>query len=144
VKYFMHDNNLRNEPEIKSLAETVGSVGAIGIASVIWECLCAYGDDEFHLPLKGKFGSTFWAREFGLPKTASKGEPWLILQNAASAGVIDYDALSHGVVWAPELRNRLDRWTSQKFAAKRKNPQKPEAEQKGEQKSKQEQQVKQQ
>lgn len=132
MKYFMHDNNLRNEPEIKTLAETVGStVAAIGIASVIWECVCLHGDDEFHLPLKGKYNAAFWAREFGLPKTASKGEPWLILTNAASAGVIDFDALTKdGVVWAPELRNRLDRWSKQKTAAARKskNPERPEVE----------------
>ena len=116
----MHDNDLRHQPEVRALAETLGVVGACGITTIIWECVCEYGDDEFHLPLKGKFDLKFWQREFGLPVKDSWAQTRLLLQNASAAGVIDSDALAHGVVWAPELRLRLAEYERQVLKAKAK------------------------
>lgn len=123
MKWFSHDNNLRNQPEFSKMQELfVGPIG-YGFALMIWEIVCQYGDDDFKLPIAGKFDWEFWERELGFrnrhsPGNKGKAAVWTVLTNAAASGVIDNDAFTkEKVVWVPALRERLDEYAKAKLKA---------------------------
>jgi hypothetical protein len=121
VKYFMHDNNLRNQPEFINLSDVMGGrIWGCGIGYLIWEIICEHGDDEFHLPLQGKYDLRFWHRELGFTKAQSLGNTAAVMLNAASAGVIDLAAWNKRDVWAPEIRERMDQYQARQQRTKRK------------------------
>ncbi len=132
MKYFMHDNSLRNQPEFVSMADSTGGrIYGCGVGFLIWEIICEYGDEEFHLPLGGKYDLKFWHRELGFTRQQSLGNTAALLLNAAGAGIIDLDAWNKRDIWVPELRTRLDQYAArlERKAAKRerrhKRPPKP-------------------
>jgi hypothetical protein len=115
MKYFMHENNLRHQPEFVNLSDVMGGrIWGCGVAYLIWEIICEYGDDEFHLPLSGKYDLKFWHREFGFTKAQSLGNTATVLLNAAGAGIIDLAAWNKRDIWVPELRERMDRYRASK------------------------------
>lgn len=123
MKWFSHDNNLRNQPEFAAMQELfVGPIG-YGFGVLIWEVVCQYGDDDFRLPFSKKFGWQFWERELGFknrpsPDGSGKVAVYKVLSNAASSGIIDNDAWTKdAVVWVPALRERLDEYAKAKKKA---------------------------
>lgn len=84
-----------------------GDVVGYGLSLLIWEVVAQNGDENFRLPVKGKYDLNFWARELG---TASKKFIWQTLLTAAACNVIDADALNElpPVVSVPALREHLD------------------------------------
>ena len=126
MKWFSHDNNLRNQPEFSSMQEKFAGPIGYGFGIMIWEIVCEYGGEDFRMPLAGRFDWAFWEREFGFRNRAAqdkrgKEAVCKVLSNAAASGIIDNDAWAkEGVVWAPALKQRLDEFhkTKAKQAAK--------------------------
>jgi hypothetical protein len=117
MKWFQHNNNLRHSPEFAQMMDKLSGPMGYGVAVMIWEIVCEYGDDDFKLPYSGKFGHTFWAREFGVldvgkPEPGSikagRAQAEIILGNAAAAEVIDPVAWQQRIVYAPQLRKYVD------------------------------------
>jgi hypothetical protein len=118
MKWFSHDNNLRNTPQFKAIMEGFGVTG-YGAGVMVWEVLAQYGKEpDFRLSLKDIYDVKFWQREM---KVGTAAEIIWLLAALAGCSVIDPDLYyKEQIVAAPLLKENVDDWNRRKSAKKEK------------------------
>lgn len=113
MKWYMHNNDMRFEPEMLAALER-GGVALYGAAQIVFEVLCKNGAGEgqdFSLPMTGKHDLEFWRRELRTKTTKATKD---MLEQLAECGVISKEYLGVDTVSAPMLKEHVDAWTRRK------------------------------
>jgi|SRR5580700_9791001 hypothetical protein len=119
MRWFTHNNNLRNTPQFKAMSRNHHLLG-YGAACLVWEVLAQYGKaPDFRLSLKSSpYDLEFWKDEL---QVANKGTAAILLKGLATAGVIDRELFENeALIAAPLMQGELDDWNKRLLAKKSK------------------------
>jgi hypothetical protein len=119
MKWFTHNNNLRNTPQFRAMSRNHHLLG-YGAACLVWEVLAQYGKaPDFRLSLRDRiYDLEFWKDEL---QVANKATASILLKELATAGVIDKELFeTEALIAAPLMQGELDDWNKRLLAKKAK------------------------